>query len=181
MTWSTLPSYSDGTALTAAMVTAIKDNINESAPAKYTSSAWPQHFAGTPAVSNSIAAREIRDDTVTTAETTTSTTFVDLTTNGPAVTLTTGTFALVHHAARLENNTTGVSSRASFLVTGATVGDTATDVRGSAVQATANHFYRIGITQLIGVTAGSNTFTMKYRVLSNTGTFADRRICTMGL
>lgn len=176
MAWTALPTYTDGTALTAAMLEAIKANLNETAPAKATVGSWPKSFwvSGT----NTIAAREIRDDIVTTLETTTNTGYVDLSTTGPAVTLTTGVFALCFPGSRLFNSAGGVSY-ASFDVTGTTI-FAATDGRGVANQGTDD--IRAGSTQLLAVTAGTNNiFTMRYRVSSGTGTFQSRRLTVMAL
>lgn len=175
MVWTTLPTYTNGV-LTSAMMNAIKDNINETAPAKAIVGSWPLHI--TSSATNTIAAREIKDDTITTIDTTTSTSFTDVGTTGPQLTMTTGAFALCFPGSRLFNSGGGVSY-ASFLITGATVGDSATDGRGVANQGTDD--LRAGSTQLMACTPGSNIFTMKYRVSSATGTFQSRRLCVMGL
>lgn len=175
MAWTTLPTYGNGV-LTAAMLNAIKDNINETAPAKAIVGAWPLHFTST--ATNVIAAREIVDSLVTELNTTTSTTYTDMANVGPIVTVTTGTFALCFPASRVFNSAGGVSY-ASFLITGATTGDTATDGRGIANQGADD--LRAASVQLMATTPGSNVFTMKYRVSSATGTFQSRRLCIMGL
>lgn len=175
MAWTTLPTYTNGT-LTAAQLMAIRDNINETAPAKAIVGSWPLHF--TSSATNTVAAREIKDQTVSDQESTTSTSYTDLSTNGPAVTLTTGAFALCFPASRVLNTSGGVAY-ASFLITGATVGDSVTDGRGVANQGTDD--LRAASVQLMATTPGSNIFTMKYRVSSATGTFQSRRFCVMGL
>lgn len=175
MAWTVLPTYTNGV-LTAAMMNAIKDNINETAPAKAIVGSWPVHF--TSSATNTVAAREIRDDTVSAQESTTNTSYTDLSTNGPAVTLTTGAFALCFPGSRVFNTGGGVAY-ASFLITGATIGDVAADGRGVANQGTDD--LRAGATQLMATTPGSNVFTMKYRVSSATGTFQSRRFSVMGL
>lgn len=175
MVWTTLPTYTNGT-LTAAQLMAMRDNINETAPAKAIVGSWPLHF--TSSATNTVAAREIRDQTVSDQDSTTNTSYTDLPTNGPAVTLTTGAFALCFPGSRVFNTSGGVAY-ASFLITGATVGDSATDGRGVANQGTDD--LRAGSTQLMACTPGSNIFTMKYRVSSATGTFQSRRLCVMGL
>lgn len=177
MAWSTPLTAVDGVALTAAQWNAsVRDNLLETAPSKSTAGSFPQHFAV--ANTNSIAAREIKDDTVSTQQTTTSTSYTDLTTVGPAVTLTTGSFALCFPASRLFNSASG-NSYVSFLITGATSGDTASDGRGLMKQGTDD--MRAASAQLMACTPGSNVFTQKYRVSSGTGTFESRRICVMGL
>ena len=174
MAWTTPMTAVAGTGLTAAQWNAsVRDNLLEVAPAKATGSAWPTHFTANGA--NAIAEREIRDETVTTQETTTSTSFTDLATTGPAVTLTTGDFALTFPASRAFNSASGVSY-ASVDITGATT-SAATDGRGINKQGTDD--IRAASVQLLATTPGSNVFTMKYRVSSGTGTFQSRRLCVM--
>lgn len=175
MAWTTLPTYVNGV-LTAAQLNAIKDNINETAPAKAIVGSWPLHF--TSSATNTVAAREIKDATISTQESTTSVSFTDLATDGPEVTITTGAFALCFPASRAFHSASGVSY-ASFLITGATTGDTASDGRGINKQGTDD--MRAASVQLMACTPGSNIFTMKYRVSSGTGTYQSRRLCIMGL
>lgn len=176
MAWTTLPTYSDGTVLDAAKLNAIKANINETAPAKAIVGSWPLHF--TSSATNTVAAREIKDETISPQESTTSTSYTDLSTEGPEVTLTTGAFALCFPASRVFNTSGGVAY-ASFLITGATSGDTVSDGRGVANQGSDD--LRAASVQLMATTPGSNIFTMKYRVSSATGTYQSRRLCVMGL
>lgn len=175
MAWTSLPTYTNGV-LTAAMMNAIKDNINETAPAKAIVGSWPLHF--TSSATNTVAAREIRDHTVSDQDSTANTAYVDLPSIGPIVTVTTGAFALVFPASRVFNTAGGVSY-ASFLVEGATVGDVVADGRGVANQGTDD--LRAASVQLMATTPGSNVFQMKYRVSSATGTYQSRRLCVMGL
>ena len=51
-----------------------------------------------------------------------------------------------------------------------------------ATSATGGHVYRFGATLLLtNVTPGTNTFTMKYKVGSGTGNFANRHISVKAL
>ena len=119
--------------------------------------------------------------TVATAQTTTSPTYTDLATAGPAVTLTTGTKALVIISTELSNSTaSGIN--ASFAISGATT-LAANDANrlslgGSAGSVTIKASIAILIDTL---TAGSNTFTMKYRTGGGTATFINRFICVIDL
>ena len=61
MAWTTLPTYTDGTALTAAMLLAIAANINETAVAKATTAG--RFFVATGP--NAIAERSIIADSLT--------------------------------------------------------------------------------------------------------------------
>ena len=115
---------------------------------------------------------------VLTSQTTTSTSYTDLATAGPAVTVTTGTSALVIITAYLQNSG-GNLTYASFAVSGATT-SAATDDRLIA-QTTANGMVCSRPQKITGLTAGSNTFTMKYRVAAGTGTYAYRDIVVIPL
>lgn len=158
--------------------THVRDNLLETMPGKATTAGRWFVATGT----NAIAERAISSAVVNTSETTTSTSYTDLTTSGPAVTVTTGTQALVFIASFTNNNTAGASTFAGVAVSGATsisAGDTwafiydghaaSNSVRGCVVR----HFDNL--------TAGSNTFTMKYKVSSGTGTWNNREICVLAL
>lgn len=111
---------------------------------------------------------------VTTSEATTSTTYTDLTTSGPAVTATIGPsgIALVIVSARMSN--TGSNTTAmSYAVSGAST-VAAADVNAASNDGVAGRSTRM--TVQTGLTAGSNTFTAKYRADAGTGTFDSRRI-----
>jgi hypothetical protein len=121
--------------------------------------------------------------TVATSQATSSTSYTDLTTPGPAVTVTTGTKALVIVSAYI---TGGYDSQArmSFEVSGATttavsdnwaLGCYGTGAFSSGISVRAS---RATSTTL---TAGSNTFTAKYRTSTNASTFADREIFVINL
>jgi len=119
---------------------------------------------------------------VATNESTTSTSYTNLTTSGPAATVTTGTKALVLINAEIYNS--GVSNKTfvSFDVSGATT-SASTDARAILFNlATANQESKWGVATVItGLTAGSNTFTAKYRVAGGTGSFANREITVIDL
>jgi hypothetical protein len=104
------------------------------------------------------AARTSATARVDTNQTTTSTTFTDLATAGPAVTLTTGTKALVMLSARLYHSSGGSAAAMGFAVSGAS---TVAAVISSAL--IENNQSKTSYTTLVtGLTAGSNTFTAKY-------------------
>jgi len=128
-------------------------------------------------LNSSFASYNFTSAIVATSQTTTSTTYTDLATSGPAVTLTTGTSALVILTGRLSIASVNQAALMSFAVSGATTtaaADTSciyVDSRGAAdqtVQCTA--IYQVTLT------AGSNTFTAKYRTTTGTGTFVNRGI-----
>lgn len=114
---------------------------------------------------------------VLTSQTTTSATFTDLTTVGPAVTLTTGTKVLVIITAQTANNTSQNISLVSVAVSGATTTAAADANALYNTSDTAGTIRAMSAVIPLTVTAGSNTFTLKYRVGGGTtGTFVNRRI-----
>lgn len=118
--------------------------------------------------------------TVATSQTTTSTTFTDLATVGPSVTITTGTQALVFVSSACENNNENFN--VDFAISGATTrsASTATMLAGRG-RTSVDLRLRATVVNLMTVTAGSNTFTMKYSVGGGTGTFYDRTITVVAL
>ena len=117
--------------------------------------------------------------TVATSQTTTSTSYADLATVGPAVTVTTGTRALVIVTCRMRNNTGVNLNRMSFGVTGATT-SVADDTR--ALEHEGNTWQRASTVHMMtGLTAGSNTFTAKYKTAAGTAVFEDRQIIVIPL
>ncbi len=177
MAWSAPMTAVSNSVFTAAQFnTFIRDNLNETAPAKATTSG--AHFAvsGT----NSIAERVSTTANVLVAETTTSTTFADLATVGPAVTVETGPAALVLVHGSVENTGAG-SSRMAYEVSG-TSSIAPADNRGIGTFGVAGSgVVASGVALHTDLTPGSNTFTAKYRVASGTGTFQSRRIVVFPL
>jgi len=123
---------------------------------------------------------------VLTNQTTTSTSYTDLTTAGPAVTITTGTSVIVLITADLgdPSNTAGFI-RASFAVSGATTraaSDNEALIASGAAISTADPFGTYSRAVVItGLTAGSNVFTMKYKVSAGTASFQNRNIVIVAL
>lgn len=114
---------------------------------------------------------------VLTEESTSSTSFTDLATAGPAVTLQTGTSAIVSLSAEFQHGTAGAAMRMGVAVSGATTLAASTDNCLLLVNTNAN--YEIQYTRLLlltGLTAGSNTFTAKYNVGSGSGSFFKRNL-----
>jgi hypothetical protein len=123
---------------------------------------------------------------VATSQTTASTTYTDLATVGPSVTVTIPASgkALVTVTGSLTNATNAAQSNMGFAITGATT-QAASDTQalvvknGGAqailVQGSATFF-------ISGLNTGSTTFTAKYRVsASSTGTFVNRSIIVVPL
>jgi hypothetical protein len=109
--------------------------------------------------------------TVATLQTTTSTSYTDLSTAGPAVTITTGTKALVLINATCYKQGSGSNAFVGFAVSGATtLAASDTTAMNWVNQAYYDNRFSVS-TRVTGLTAGSNTFTLKYR--SNGGGTAE--------
>lgn len=118
--------------------------------------------------------------TVATSQGTASTSYTDLATAGPAVTVTTGTTALVTISATLTNSNGLLISLMSVAVSGATTLAAADansiQVLGGSAPSGSRTF------KLSSLTAGDNTFTAKYRTNgASTATFFNRDITVVGL
>lgn len=179
MAWTAPRTWTTAEVVTAShMNTHVRDNLLETAPNQASASGELIVSAG----SKSVAARQFNQDTVTTNQNTTSTSYTDLTTSGPAVTVTTGTNALVIVSAEMSNQTAGKSNYMDFAVSGATsrsAGDsTALRITSSA---TTERYAGSRLFYITAITGGSNTFTAKYRVDGGTGNFLNRRIMVLGL
>lgn len=122
---------------------------------------------------------------VATVQTTTSTSYTDLATAGPAVTVTIGNSgrAIVFIGAAILSDAASPSvCNMSYAVSGATTiaaadsraitVDTSSGPGGTGVAASPSGFFLVS-----GLTPGTNTFTLKYRTSSgDTATFANRNI-----
>lgn len=180
MAWSAPFTAVANTVYTAAQFNQyVRDNLNETAPAKATSAGSIFVADGV----NSIAQRTPDGAIVLTEETTTSTSFTDLATTGPTVTVTTGPFALAFYHSQVENSGAGFTY-AGVEVSGATSISPALNrtvnisgAAGTRIGAGTTVLYEAGL----ALNPGVNTFEMKYRVSSGTGTFADRRLYILPL
>jgi hypothetical protein len=123
--------------------------------------------------------------TVATEETTTSGTYTDLTTAGPAVTLTTGTKVLVIITADIRAMSAARNGSMSYAISGATTSAASQDdcLGNARVLSGAVDPARMSSASRRTVTAGSNTFTAKYKSAdgSATITFKDRNIIVIDL
>jgi hypothetical protein len=120
--------------------------------------------------------------TVAAAESHSNTTYTDLTTAGPAVTLTTGTQALVIITTRVSGSANSDNNYMSFAVSGATTiaASDANAINLGGVAAGVN--IRASAASSVTLTAGSNTFTAKYRsVNGNPTTWSNRQIFVINL
>lgn len=178
MAWTAPMTAISGSVFTAAQFnTFVRDNLNETAPAKATTEG--RYFVASGP--NGINERAWDTSIINTIETTASTSYTDLTTAGPAVTVTTGTRAFIMVTAQLVCDTSGQTARTTFAVSGATTrAETDTEALSNLRVATGNDHRATVVTGLGGLTPGSNTFTMKYRTSgASISTFSNRRILVM--
>jgi hypothetical protein len=124
--------------------------------------------------------------TVTTQQSTTSATYTDLTTSGPAVTITTGTKCLVILTANINNTTNSGGAAMGFDVSGSTTiaaSDSTCLLMSNGSAGGENQRQNSAVYRLNTLTAGSNTFTSKYKRLYGAGNaqFAERNIIVIDL
>ncbi|WP_205616910.1 hypothetical protein [Streptomyces sp. OM5714] len=157
----------------------VRDNLNETAPAKATAASG--YFVG--AGVNSIAERYAATASELGDGTTSATSYGNLTAPaniGPSVTLETGPSALVVVRCSVQNSGGG-SSRMAYEVSGAT-SVTPADNRGVGVSGVAGGEVNASDVSLwTALNPGINTFTARYRVSSGTGSFGSRRIIVFPL
>lgn len=125
-----------------------------------------------------VAKGDVQQAAVLTSETTTSTTYADLATAGPAVTATIGASgkALVIPSAILSN--AGGLALMSFAVSGATTVAATDDTTARSGAVSVASAMPVLVT---GLTPGSNTFTAKYRANTATASFERRRLTVIPL
>ena len=123
-----------------------------------------------------------RGAVVATSQTTASTSYADLATVGPSVSVVTGTSAIVTVEA-LITNSAAATNYAGYAVTGASAVAGADATAAVVVTSAANvPNLTVSSTKIITtLTAGTNTFTMKYRVTAGTGTFVNRSITVQAI
>jgi hypothetical protein len=121
---------------------------------------------------------------VATSESTTSTSYTDLTTVGPAVTVTTGTAAIVILTAQIWNTEVNRAAYMGYTVSGAST--VAADDARALIHTSATASASVRASQIFfhtGLTAGSNTFTAQYKKEGGSGSanFRDRQILVIPL
>ena len=98
----------------------------------------------------------------------------------PSVTLSTGTTVLIQTSGEVYNSGTGYEYMV-VSVSGATT-IAAADDNGAVVGGVASVIGNVATSFILsGLTAGTNTFTLSYRVSANTGTWRKRRIIVVGI
>jgi hypothetical protein len=166
--WSTpLTAVSNATFTAAQFNSSVRDNLLETFPAKAT--AGGQIAVSTAA--NAIAVRVPSTSTVVTSEGTASTTYTALTTPGPAVTVTTGTAAIVAISTGMTQSLAGGFCNCSYAISGSTTlaASSNNSVVGYRPQATSTQQQQ-AVVSMPSLTSGSNTFTMQYNAGSGGGT-----------
>lgn len=180
MAWTTPRTWTGGETLTAALLnTHLRDNFNELDVAKITT------YGGYPVTTgvNALTERSYGFERIDTSQTRTLSTYGDLATVGPTVTLTTGTSAVIFITAQQSTDATGSHAKSSYAISGATTSaaDNARALVLDGIQL--NSGYRAGTVDFrTDLTAGSNTFTMKYASDgTNTASFASRILIVIPL
>lgn len=182
MGWTTPKTFASGDGLTAEDLNVyLRDNFNETAPAKANEAGGFFVVADL----NKIQERRIHQQFNLHTGTTTSTSYTNLTGTygtGPAVTVDTGTTALVIVCAHLWNSSAGGTTLMGHEVTGDSslaAGDSAALIfePATTTQTYAGSYWFLRE----DLTPGTNTFTAKYRVVAGTGSFIRRRILVIPL
>jgi len=176
MAWSTPLTAVANTMLTAGQWNAsVRDNLKESEAAVASRSSRILVTDG----ANRLAERDILDHIIDDQETTTATSYGDLTPVGPVVTITTGTLALTWLNGQVQN-TASTNTFMSVALSGATT-VAASDAWALECDGGAGQANRLCVHRLQSCNPGVNVFTTKYRVSGGTGTFYKRRLIVMGL
>jgi len=174
MAWTAPRTYVTSEIITASILnTDLRDNLLETAPAVATAGGRLIVTTG----ANAVIERLPTSSTVNTSESTSSTSYTDLATSGPAVTTTTSDRALIVITSRCSNNTTSQNSHASYAVSGATTISANDNFSLAFTSSAANEIVQASFAWIdTNLNAGSNTFTMKYRAGANTATFSRRTL-----
>lgn len=179
MAWTAPVTFVGGQVPTAANLNAqIRDNLLESMPAKATTNG--SLFVSTGV--NQITERFVDMARVNTTQSTSSTSFTNLATTGPAVTLNTGAKVLVFWGAQMYNSLDNGASFMAYKVTGASTRQ-AWDSESVYQGGTPNNQEASGgmIHYVQTLTPGVNTFTAQYRASTGTSSFGERFIAVIPL
>lgn len=180
MAWTVPMTFIDNTVLTAAQLnTNLRDNFLETIPAKATNNGGAGAGYFIVQGPHQIAERGIGYAEVNTSQTTTSSSYTNLSTVGPSVSVLTGTKAIVIFSAEMGAPAGGIECGVAPEVAGAT-SIPADDDRALVIAAGPGSrnaaSYMAVYTEL---TPGINIFTLKYMVSQQTGTFLNRHLWVM--
>lgn len=181
MAWSVpLTAVSNATLTAAQWNASVRDNLLETAPAKATTATGIFVATGT----NAIAQRVGASDAIATTQSTSNTSFSDLTTVGPQVTVTTGVAAIVMFGAWMTNDTGGARCVMSYAMSGATTAAAQDLTSASAQITTSSSGCYIGSSRTYlhtGLTAGSTTFKAQYKASTGSSSFQQRTLSVLPL
>lgn len=173
MAWTSPTTAVARDVITAALWnTSVRDNLNACAVALGTTSG--RIFCAT--ALNAMAERVPDSALVATGQTTTSTTYVDLATVGPAVTHSSSTKCMTAFGAIISNSTAGLGARMSVALSGSNT-VAASDTNSFAAESgnASDAFQGMWTTVFTPITAGSLTLTAKYRAIGGgTASFTTR-------
>lgn len=176
MAWTAPMTAVANTAFTAAQFnTYVRDNLNTTAPAVATTAGRIIVTTGL----NSVTERDPSVSFVATSETTTSTSYVDLATVGPTVTVTVGVKALVIIGGGCNNTTAGAGGKISVDVSGAN-SQAAADTNSYYMESgnASDTFQGSWVTIFKPLVVGSTVFRLKYRATAGTAAF-NNRLCAI--
>ena len=178
MAWTAPTTAVAGDVFTAAIFNAsVRDNLNVTAVGIATSAG---RLIVTTA-SKTVTERNPDTDAIATSQATATTTYVDLATVGPTVTITTGTRALVILGCSSSNSITGNAGRMAIDLSGATT-LAASDTNSFMVSSgnASDAYQGSWVTLYDPINAGSNTFKAKYRaVTAGSASFSNRVVSIM--
>lgn len=109
--------------------------------------------------------------TPTAAQTTTSTSIVDMTSGSVAITLSTGACVMIFGAGSVSNSTAGAFVAVSVDLDGGSLGEFSV-----CTSATASAFVPFGFSIALTIAAGAHTVKLRWRVSANTGTLNSGRL-----
>jgi hypothetical protein len=172
MAWTAPKTWVGGEVPSATSLNAhLRDNLLETMPAKATTEG--DIFVG--AGPNAITTRRIEGHRISTFESTTSTSYVNLATTGPTVTVTHGAFVLVMWSTQLQSSVGSNASFMSYAVSGSNTIAASDNISITQTVASLTQPWRVGNMNIhTTLTPGTSTFTAKYRVESGTADYSDR-------
>lgn len=177
MAWTTPLTAVAGEFTAAQWNTYVRDNLLETAPGIATGTG-PFWFVSDGA--NSITTRQFKTAAVTAEQTTSSSSYTNLATSGPSVTIKTGTVVIVMMIAMMGNDSASSATQCSYSISGATTRSASDNwfmtSDGLAAAGPNDNLRTNAVAHATTVNAGWNTFTMKYKCTSGTARFSQRQL-----
>lgn len=183
MAWTTPMTATSNQTFTAAQWnTHVRDNFAELENAHASTAGRYIMAKG----ANDLSERAMYVSYNTNVQSTTSTSYADLATAGPSITVGTDTTAVLYWMCSLGNDTASAEAYCSVDVSGASTVAASDawaikmDGISGALSSGTDNVIRMGMFhRFTGLTAGNNTFKLKYRVSAGTGRFGVRTIQIM--